>query len=88
MRAEDSLHRTTSRDSGRRARAELASQRKVGWPDPLKTLKIVVEKDAGMLLFYNSLVYTAFYCVISSVPSLFAEIYSFNELQIGIYSSF
>ena len=85
--SENDLQRTVSRESHRRARAELASRRKIRWPNPLKTLKIVTEKDAGTLLLYNSLVYTAFYCVISSIPSIFAEIYSFNDLQIGMRCS-
>ncbi|KAM0796071.1 chloramphenicol resistance protein [Usnea florida] len=57
--------------------------RKLRWPNPLKTIHIILEKDVGLLLFYNSLVYTAFYDVTASLPSQFAEIYGFNELQIG-----
>lgn len=37
-----------------------------------------------MLLLYNSLVYTTFNDVTASLPSLFAEIYGFNDLQIGM----
>lgn len=53
-------------------------------PNPLKTIHIILEKDVGMLLLYNSLVYTAFYDVTASLLSLFAEIYDFNDLQIGV----
>ena len=77
------LNRTVSREETKAAKAELASKRKLRWPNPLKTIYIVWEKDVGLLLLYNSLVYTAFYDVTASLPSQFAKIYGFNELQIG-----
>ena len=79
----NSLERTASREQNRRAMSELADQRKLRWPNPLKAVHIILEKDSGLILLYNSLVYTAFYMVVSSAPSLFAEIYGFNDLQIG-----
>lgn len=75
--------RIASREEKRAARAELARKRKLRWPNPMKTLKIVIEKDVSIILFYNSLLYVAFYDVTSSMPSLFVEIYGFNDLQIG-----
>ena len=78
-----SLSRTTSRQAKKAAQAELASKRKLRWPNPLKTVHIILEKDVGIVLLYNSLVYTAFYDVTASLPSQFQEIYGFNELQIG-----
>ncbi len=84
----DVLNRTQSRQEKKVAQAELARKRKLRWPNPMKTVHIILEKDVGMLLLYNALVYTAFYDVTASLPSLFAEIYGFNELQIGYRSSF
>lgn len=66
------------------AQTELASRRKLRWPNPLRTIHIILEKDVGIILFYNSLIYTAFYDVTATIPSLFAEIYNFNDLQIGL----
>ncbi|KAI9880561.1 MAG: hypothetical protein M1830_002260 [Pleopsidium flavum] len=80
----DALSRTVSRQEKRLAQADLASKRKLRWPNPLRTVHIILEKDVGLLLFYNSLVYTAFYDAAASLPSLFAEIYGFNDLQIGL----
>ena len=80
---EYALNRTVSRQEMKVAQAELARKRKLRWPNPLKTVSIILEKDVGLLLLYNSLVYTAFYDVTASLPSQFAEIYEFNELQIG-----
>ncbi|GAB7339841.1 hypothetical protein MBLNU457_6379t1 [Dothideomycetes sp. NU457] len=79
------LERTISQTSQQRqAQTELANRRKLRWPNPLHTLKIVAEKDVAMLLFFNSLVYIAFYDLLASNPYLFAQVYGFNDLQIGL----
>ena len=80
----DELNRTVSRQEKKARQAELASERKLQWPNPMKTLHIIMEKDVGILLLYNSLIYTAFYDITASLPSLFAEIYGFNDLQVGL----
>ncbi|KUJ16497.1 MFS general substrate transporter [Mollisia scopiformis] len=78
------LSRTEIAEGRRLAQAELAKGRKLRWPNPLKTVYIIMEKDVAMVLFYNSLIYTAFYDIMASIPSLFQEIYHFNDLQIGL----
>ena len=83
-RNETDLTRTTSHGSNQLAQQCLTRQRKLRLPNPLTALKLVLEKDVGMLLFYNSLVYTAFYDVITSIPYLFQQTYSFDDLQIGL----
>jgi MFS family permease len=80
----DGLTQTVSRQEQRAAQEELAKNRRLRFPNPLGTLRVCMQKDAGLLLFYNSLVYTAFYDVIASAPYLFQEIYGFNDLQIGL----
>ena len=77
------LSRTKSHQDLKAAQKDLASKRKLRWPNPLKTIHIVLQKDVGMLLLFNSLIYTAFYDVTASLPSQFAKIYGFNELQVG-----
>lgn len=75
----------TSTTSERQAtHSALASKRPLRFPNPLTTLKIIVEKDVGVLLLYNALVYTAFYDIMASFPSLLQEIYGFNDLQVGL----
>ena len=84
INASSELSRTASRQEKKAAQAELASKRKLRWPNPLKTIHIILEKDVGMLLLYNFLLYTAFYGVTASLPGLFAEIYGFKNLQISM----
>ncbi len=78
------LTRTATAESRRLAQAELAVHRKLRFPNPLNTIHIIMEKDVGIVLFYNALIYTAFYDIIASIPQLFQEIYGFNDLQIGL----
>ncbi|APA13187.1 hypothetical protein SS1G_14095 [Sclerotinia sclerotiorum 1980 UF-70] len=84
QKSADGLSRTATAESRRAAQADLASKRKLRWPNPLKTVYIIMEKDVAMVLFYNALLYTAFYDVTASTPQLFKEIYGFNDLQIGL----
>lgn len=65
------------------AQSELAAKRKLRWPNPLKTIQIILEKDVGVVLLFCGLLFTGLYTVMATVPSLFAKIYGFNDLQIG-----
>jgi MFS family permease len=82
--AANGLTRSDTAQGRRLAQAELARGRRLRWPNPLKTVLIVMEKDVAVVLLYNSLIYTAFYDIMATIPSLYAEIYSFNDLQIGL----
>ena len=66
------------------AQVEQASKRKLRWPNPLRAIRIIFEKDVGIVLFYTGIINVAFYDVTATIPSLFAEIYSFNNLQVGL----
>lgn len=60
------------------------AQRRLQWPNPLRTISIAMEKDVAIILMYSALVYTAWYDVTTSLPSLFRDIYSFDDLQLGL----
>lgn len=57
------------------AQSELSAMRKLRWPNPLKTIHIIL----GVVLLFCDLLFTGMYTVMAS---LFAKIYVFN-LQIG-----
>lgn len=63
---------------------ELAKTRRLRFPNPLKALRIAVEKDVAPILFFSSLMVSAFYCLIVPLPSILDEHYGFNELKIGL----
>ena len=78
------LSRTLSLEHRRLAQADLARKRQLRWPNPLRTIQVIMEKDVAVVLIYNALIYTAFYDVVASIPALYADIYHFNDLQIGL----
>lgn len=79
-KAEDGLTQTASLEENKVVQTALARKRKFRFPNPLNTVHAIAEKDVGLLLFYNSLLYTAFYNVASSTPYLFQQLYGFNDL--------
>ena len=84
QKSSNGLSRSETAEGRRLAQAELAKGRKLRWPNPLKTVHIIMEKDMAVVLCYNSLIYTAFYDIMASIPQLYQEIYHFNDLQIGL----
>ncbi|KAK3688692.1 major facilitator superfamily domain-containing protein [Podospora appendiculata] len=71
-----SLHRTTS------TTPELKFKGKA--PNPLISLHILFEKELFLLLFYSSVVFASFYATATSMPSIFAALYGFTNLQVGL----
>ncbi|KAF2835987.1 chloramphenicol resistance protein [Patellaria atrata CBS 101060] len=82
-RKEDIPSRALSEEASH-ASVELASKRRLRFPNPLNTLHLVAEKNVGLLLFYNSLTYVGFMDVAASLPYLLKEIYQFTDLQVGL----
>ncbi|KAI0467740.1 major facilitator superfamily domain-containing protein [Xylaria cf. heliscus] len=53
-------------------------------PDLTRTLLILFEKEMFLLLMYSSLIYAGFYAVATAIPSIFARLYGFDGLKIGL----
>jgi MFS family permease len=60
------------------------ARQKVAFPNPLATLKIVAEKESGIILFYNGLFFTGMMTTVSGIPVLFRQAYNLNELHLGL----
>lgn len=87
LRARRTLPRAQASTDGNKSQSSSQrkdSKRRIRMPNPLATLKILKEKDVGLLLLYNCLVYASYFSVTSSLPYLFAQKYGFNDLQIGL----
>ncbi|KAI8373550.1 major facilitator superfamily domain-containing protein [Choanephora cucurbitarum] len=54
------------------------------FPNPFQSLTYLKEKDVAALLIYNSMQYASLYCVLTSLTSLFSDIYKLNVFQIGL----
>ncbi|TIC99055.1 Quinidine resistance protein 1 [Colletotrichum higginsianum] len=59
-------------------------KRKLRFPNPIRSVKIIFEKEMGLVLAYNSMLYVAFICVAATLGTLFREIYGFNDLELGL----
>ncbi|OIW22430.1 putative MFS transporter, partial [Coniochaeta ligniaria NRRL 30616] len=53
-------------------------------PNPLASLKIATEKEAGIILWYGSLLYAGVFAVLSTLSPQLQERYGLNSLQIGL----
>ena len=51
---------------------------------PLKPLLMLLEPDMAMLLFFNGVVYTAYYCATGSLSSLLDDLYGYSQTEIGL----
>lgn len=60
------------------------SDRSMRFPNPLKILGMIFEKEAGLILVVNSISFASFYAVVGAIPSQFSEIYSFSDIKIGL----
>lgn len=59
-------------------------KRKFNFPNPLETLKILGEKESGVVLIYNGLFFTGMMIATASLPDLYQKTYHLNELEIGL----
>ncbi|KZF21903.1 MFS general substrate transporter [Xylona heveae TC161] len=54
------------------------------FPNPIKTLKIAIEPEGALILFFGGIVYAGYYAVAASIPSLFGQTYGYNDIEIGL----
>ncbi|KAK3389491.1 major facilitator superfamily domain-containing protein [Podospora didyma] len=59
-------------------------QRKLRFPNPFNTVRVVFEKDLALLIFYGTLVYLLFILIIATLSTELARIYGYSDLQIGL----
>jgi MFS family permease len=65
-------------------RDELAKNRKISFPNPMDTLRIVFSKTAGLILLSTSLLFSTAYAVMTSIPSQFSMRYGFDDLEVSL----
>ncbi|KAI2622538.1 MFS general substrate transporter [Hypoxylon sp. NC1633] len=54
------------------------------WSKFLTSLILLCEKELSLLFMYSGFVYAGVYSVATAVPTLFADIYGFNGLRVGL----
>jgi MFS family permease len=65
-------------------RNEMAKIRKLHFPNPVGTLKIVFDKQAGIILISVSILFSCFYVISASLPSQFSTRYHVSDAQLGL----
>lgn len=55
-----------------------------GRPNLFKSIKILFDKESGLVLLYSGLLFTGFYMIVTSLPSLLEQNYGYNTLQTGL----
>lgn len=58
--------------------------RKCRLPNPLLTLRVLAEKESGLLLVYLGLFFSGQMYINAALPSLLASTYGYNDLQVGL----
>lgn len=57
---------------------------KLRFPNPLRALRVALDKGVGLVIFYNSMLYLVFITTVSTLSTQFKTIYGYNDLQIGL----
>lgn len=62
--------------TGKRERFKLANS--------LAPIRIILWKDTALILWMAGSPYAVWYCIQASIPTIFKDVYGFNEIQIGL----
>lgn len=60
------------------------SKRAFHLPNPLSCLRIIFHKDTFLILWMHASFYTVDYSLVAALPDIYASIYKYNELKIGL----
>ncbi|KAJ5738838.1 hypothetical protein N7493_001993 [Penicillium malachiteum] len=63
---------------------ERLEKRKLGFPNPYKTLAIVFQKDTSIILLCNAILFAGFYDISATIPSIYKDLYGLDDLKIGL----
>jgi MFS family permease len=79
---QDSKDSTDSTDKAEPKHESLGKKFKVA--NPLAAIRILFWKDTALVLWIAASPYAVYYCIQASIPTIYNDIYGFNELQIGL----
>ncbi|RDI81691.1 hypothetical protein Vi05172_g8319 [Venturia inaequalis] len=65
-------------------KANNGEKRKLNIPNPLRTLKILGEKESALVLLYNGFFFNGQMIVSASLPYMLKRAYGYNELKVGL----
>lgn len=79
----------TGEKEGSKTQAQAApdaveAKKKFVIPNPFACLAIILSRDTALVLWLASCNYAVWYCVTASIPQIYADIYGWSELNIGL----
>lgn len=79
----------TGEKDGSKTQAQAAldaveARKKFVIPNPFACLAIILSRDTALVLWLASCNYAVWYCVTASIPQIYADIYGWSELNIGL----
>lgn len=79
-----SFHSLLYRSKAPVASTDIPVSRPIRFPNPLKSLYTLSEKDTMLIVLVNGIFYMTYGCIQASLSSLFIDIYGFEELEAGL----
>lgn len=73
-----------SKNQAQSAPRAVGAKKKFVIPNPFACLTIVLSRDTALVLWLASCNYAVWYCVTASIPQIYADIYGWSELNIGL----
>ena len=61
-----------------------AKTRHVHFPNPLGTLRVIVDKEQALILLYASIIYAGYYALSTTITTQFREIYGYDDTILGL----
>ncbi|RMX79563.1 hypothetical protein D0869_08222 [Hortaea werneckii] len=71
-------------DDQQSVHSSVHQKKKVPFPNPLATLKLLGDKETCIVLLYNGLFFTGMMVATAVIPELFATIYDLSTLYVGL----
>ncbi|KAK0388489.1 hypothetical protein NLU13_4733 [Sarocladium strictum] len=63
---------------------ETAEKPRLRFPNPLKTLVVVRDKESCLILIVCTILYLQFILIAATLATIFEDIYEYNDLQVGL----
>ena len=73
-----------TRSVGKEGKTTLSKKEKFKMVNPLAAIRIIFWKDTAIALWMAASPYAVWYCVQTSISTVYANTYGFNEIQIGL----
>ena len=81
---EDADEKVRSRGSEIKQGEKVRKREKFKLANPMAPIRIIFWKDTALILWMAGSPYAVWYCVQASIPTIFKDVYGFNEIQIGL----